>query len=469
MQIQFFGAAQMVTGSKHLLTTPKGKKILLDCGLVQGHTDGREDLNRHFGFDPGTLDFLVLSHAHIDHSGLLPRLVKEGFRGLIFCTPATKSLCEIMLADSAHIQTSDLKYVNRRRMKKGLPAIEPIYDMEDVQQTLELMVEVGYDEHLKIDVETTLHFTDVGHLLGSAAVHLDINTGGHHKIKLTFTGDIGRYNDPILRDPQPFRQCDFLICESTYGDRKHAVAGDAERDLLDIIRQTCIEKRGKLVIPAFSVDRTQEIIFILDKAFNEGRMPDIPVFVDSPLSVKATDVMRLHEECFREEFVAYVHRDKDPFGFRNLKYISELEQSKALNELKEPCIIISASGMAEAGRIKHHIRNSIEDPRNTILMVGYCTPESLGGRLKNGEKLVRIFGEEYAVNAEVKSLDYYSAHADYEEIFKWLKCLSPAKVKNTFLVHGETKTMDTLKQKFHDHGYKKVYIPYQREKFDLEH
>jgi metallo-beta-lactamase family protein len=467
MQIQFFGAAQMVTGSKHLITTPKGKQILLDCGLVQGFIQNREDLNRHFGFDPSAVDYLILSHAHIDHSGLIPRLVKEGFNGIIFCTPATKTLCEIMLMDSAHIQTADLKYVNKRRKNKGLEAIEPLYEADHVEAALKLMEELDYDQTLKIDKEISLTFTDAGHLLGSACVNLDISTGGHHKTKITFSGDIGRYNDPILRDPQPFRQCDYLICESTYGNKKHPVIEDAEAELLAIIHKTCVENKGKLIIPAFSVDRTQEIIYILDKAVNEGTMPNIKVYVDSPLSVKATQAMRIHEECYREEFVEYTKKDAEPFGFKNLSYISDVEASKALNSSKEPCIIISASGMAEAGRVKHHIMNNIEKPNTTILLVGYCTPESLGGRLKAGDKMVRIFGEEFAVKAQVRSLDYYSAHADYDEIFQWLSCQNKKKIKTIFLVHGETDAMDAMKQKFAAKGYGKVRIPYLKERYVL--
>jgi metallo-beta-lactamase family protein len=463
MQIQFFGAAQMVTGSKHLLTTPNGVKILLDCGLVQGKMTNKEDMNQHFGFNPMDLDYVILSHAHIDHSGLLPKLVKEGFNGIIFCTPATKSLCEIMLLDSAFIQNSDLKFINKRRRKKGLADLESLYDEQDVYQTLQLMQELDYDQHLKIDKEINLHFTDVGHLIGSAAVHLDISLGNRKKTKITFTGDIGRYKDPILRDPQAFRHCDYLICESTYGDRLHPAEIDAEAELLEIIRHTCVEKKGKLIIPAFSVDRTQEIIYALDKAENEGILPNIKVFVDSPLSIKATQVMRKHAECYREEFVEYVSRDSDPFGFKNLSYISDVEKSKALNNLAEPCIIISASGMAEAGRIKHHIMNNIENPKNTILMVGYATPESLAGKLKNGEKRVRIFGEEFNVKAEVKYLGYYSAHADYNEMINWLKCQNKKKIKEVFLVHGEAETQQSFKEKLEKTGYPKVYIPHTGE------
>jgi metallo-beta-lactamase family protein len=463
MQIQFFGAAQMVTGSKHLLTTPKGVKILLDCGLVQGKMTNKEDMNQHFGFNPMDLDYVILSHAHIDHSGLLPKLVKEGFNGIIFCTPATKSLCEIMLLDSAFIQNSDLKFINKRRRKKGLADLESLYDEQDVYQTLQLMQELDYDQHLKINKEINLHFTDVGHLIGSAAVHLDISMGNRKKTKITFTGDIGRFNDPILRDPQPFRQCDYLICESTYGDRLHPQVEDAEAELLEIIRQTCVAKKGKLIIPAFSVDRTQEIILALDKAVNAGTMPNIKVYVDSPLSVKATQIMRKHEECYREEFINYVHKDSDPFGFKNLTYISDVEKSKALNNLAEPCIIISASGMAEAGRVKHHIMNNIENPKNTILIVGYATPESLAGKLKNGDKRVRIFGEEFSVNADVKYMGYYSAHADYDEMINWLKCQNKKKIKEVFLVHGEAETQKTFKEKLEKIGYPKVYTPHTGE------
>ncbi len=459
MQIQFYGAAQMVTGSKHLITTPAGTKILLDCGLIQGSLINKDDLNRHLGFNPVDIDYLILSHAHIDHSGLIPRLVKEGFKGLIFCTPATKSLCKIMLADSAHIQTADLAYINKRRARKKEEPLEGLYDLEDVEESIKLMVELGYDQHLKIDKEISLCFTDAGHLLGSAVVNLDIHEGKGKKTRVTFTGDIGRYNDSILRDPQVFPQCDFLICESTYGDRIHPKANDAEGELLDIVKNTCLVKKGKLIIPAFSVDRTQEIIYILEKAANEGTLPNIKVYVDSPLSVNATHIIQKHQECYREEFIEYMKHDAKPFEFRNLECITELGASKALNNSKEPCIILSASGMAEAGRVKHHIKNNISDPKNTIMLVGYCTPESLGGRLKSGNKLVRIFGDEFAVKAEVKSLDYYSAHADYSEILSWLNCQSPKKVKHVFLVHGELPAQESLKEKLEKKGFPLVSIP----------
>jgi metallo-beta-lactamase family protein len=468
MHIQFFGAAQVVTGSKHLITTPKGTKILLDCGLFQGRIDDKDAFNRSFGFDPYEIDYLILSHAHIDHSGLVPRLVKEGFKGIIFATPATISLCEIMLFDSSHIQNEDIKYVNKRKHKKGEPILEPLYSDEDVQKALDLMVPVEYDEQLQVDNEITLHYTDAGHLLGSAVINLDIKQNDGKKLHITFSGDIGKYNDSILRDPQPFRQCDVLICESTYGDRLHPKIEDSETQLLEVIKQTCVEKKGKLIIPAFSVDRTQEIVYALDKMYDAGILPKIKVFVDSPLSVKATEVIRKHQECYNQEFIDHIKQDPDPFGFKNLTYISDVEQSKALHELKEPCIIISASGMAEAGRIKHHIKNNIDNPNNTILIVGYCTPESLGGKLRNGDKEVHIFGEEHHVKARVEVMDYYSAHADYEGIFQFLECQNKKKIKHIFLVHGEKEVQDHFKTKFIERGYTaQIDIPSQAQKFEL--
>jgi metallo-beta-lactamase family protein len=465
--IQFYGAAEVVTGSKHLITTSKGKRILLDCGLFQGHLNNREELNHHFGFTPHDIDYVVLSHAHIDHSGLLPRLVNQGFRGIIFATPATISLCSIMLMDSAHIQTEEAKYANKRRVKHNEPLLEPLYNVLDVEKTLDLMVPVEYEEQITIDKGITLTLTDAGHLLGSAAVHLDITASKGKKTKISYTGDIGRFNDQILRKPQPFRPCDVLITESTYGNRLHPTPPDVEKELLRVIQETCVVNKGKLIIPAFSVDRTQDLIYTLDKFANAGLLPAIKVFVDSPLSVKATAVIRKHEECYNDEFLNYLRNDPDPFGFKNLTYVSEVSESKSINNVKEPCIIISASGMAEAGRIKHHIKNNILNPKNTILMVGYCTPESLGGKLKSGAKEVRIFGEIYPVNARVVNMDYFSAHADYKEILTYLSHQKTTKVKQIFVVHGEPDAQQSLKDKLEAVGYSNVIIPAMGQKFDL--
>ena len=467
MNIQFMGAAKMVTGSKHLITTPNQTKILLDCGLVQGVHDEKIDYNRNFGFDPSSVDYVILSHAHIDHSGLLPRLVKEGFKGIVFCTSGTADLCRIMLLDSAHIQTADLGYLNKKRTKKNLKIIDPLYDIEDVEAVLKMLQIVDYDQTVKVNNEFSFLFTDAGHLLGSACVHLKIKTGPRKFKKITYTGDIGKYGDSILRDPQEFPQPDILICESTYGNRLHPVAKDAELELIQIVNETCIKNKGKLIIPAFSVDRTQEIIFLLDQAHNSGKLAPIKVFVDSPLSVKATDIMRKHEECYRDEFLNYIAKDADPFGFKNLEFVSDVEASKAINNLTEPCIIISSSGMAEAGRVKHHIANNIDNPNTTILLVGYCTPESLGGKLKAGLKMVRIFGKEYQVKANVQSLDYYSAHADYTEMLRFLSAIKASKVEKTFLVHGEYENQLAFKERLIDAGFRHIFIPNMKEQFDV--
>lgn len=464
MQIQFFGAAKQVTGSKHLLTTAKGQQILLDCGLFQGKS--ADDANRHFGFSPAEVNCVVLSHAHIDHSGLLPRLYKEGFRGPIYATPGTIDLCRIMLSDSAHIQEGDLFYVNKRRKKRGEPLLEPLYDIDDVQGCLGLFQAVHYHQEQHVCDEVKLLFTDAGHIIGSAVVNLII-TEEQHTTRITFTGDIGRPEDKILRTPEAFPPCDYLICESTYGNRLHEKVGDADARLLEIVHNTCVKKRGKLIIPAFSVDRTQELIYQLEKMENANLLPPIKVYVDSPLSVKATQIMQEHTRDYNEDFLHYMQRDPEPFCFRNLEFVSDVDHSKSLNLLNEPCIIISASGMAEAGRVKHHIKNNINDERNTILIVGYCTPESLGGRLRNGQNPVRIFGEEFPVKAHVDVMDYYSGHADYEEILQFLSCQKPQQVKRVFLVHGEEETQQYFRLKLLDKGFSDVVIPSLGDTFEL--
>lgn len=465
MKIEFYGAAQVVTGSKHLITTKKGTRILLDCGLFQGNDQDSNYMNRHFGFNPLKVDYVILSHAHIDHSGLLPRLVSEGFKGKIFTTPATKSLCEIMLMDSAHIQEQDVKYVNKRRKKRGEELLAPLYDQSDVEKTLALIHTVRLHNEFKIDDEVSFHYTDAGHILGSASVHLTIKE--EREKKLTFTGDIGRPGDIILRSPQPFRQADYIICESTYGDKLHGAVGDTQKHLLRIVQETCVEKKGKLIIPAFSVDRTQELIYQLDQLSSAGKIPEIKVYVDSPLSVKATMVMKEHDECFNPDILEYIEKDGDAFGFPNLHYVSKVEDSKKINTSNEPCIIISSSGMAEAGRIKHHIANNILSPNNTILIVGYCSPSSLGGAIKRGEKEVKIFGEMYDVKANVESIDALSAHADYSEIIGYLDCQDPKQVRKMFLVHGDIEAQESLQEKLQAKGFKKVEMPEMGEEFEV--
>ena len=464
MTIQFFGAARTVTGSKHLITTANGTQILLDCGLFQGiNTD---ELNQQFGFDPAQVDYMVLSHAHIDHTGLIPRLVRKGFAGPIYTTSSTIDLCEVMLMDSARIQEKDLERVNKRRTHRGEPELEALYDEADVTKALSQMRPVDYNTPFVICDEATGLLTDAGHLLGSASVSLTIkeNTGEKH---LFFSGDIGRPDDKILRSPEPFPQADFIICESTYGDRLHEAEPDMKAHLLRIVQETCVEGRGKLLIPAFAVDRTQELIYALDQLSNEGRLPRLPVYIDSPMSVKATQVMRDHEEDFNPDILAYIKKDGDAFQFPNLHYVTDVEESKAINNSQEPCIIIAPSGMAEAGRIKHHIKNNIAKPNTTILMVGYASPNSLGGALKRGDKEVTIFGERYPVVARVAIMDSFSAHGDYREMLQVLSCQNPAQVKRVFLVHGDYDKQLIWKGHLEDAGFTNIEIPEMREKVTL--
>ncbi|MCC7515510.1 MAG: MBL fold metallo-hydrolase, partial [Bacteroidia bacterium] len=436
MNITFYGAARNVTGSKHLIETSSGKKILLDCGFFQNRGKDNDRLNRSFSFDPQQIDLMILSHAHIDHSGNIPNLVKQGFNKTIFTTQATIDLCEVMLADSAYIQSGDIEYINRRRRRDGQKALEPIYEIEDVEKAMKLFAPVAVNKRFQYDDEISFEFTDAGHILGSVSVHVFITENGNTK-QITFSGDVGRFNDLILKAPAPFPQADYILCESTYGNRLHDQSTDARKKLLQIVNQTCVEQKGKLIIPAFSLGRTQEIIYTLDRFKTENKLPSIPVFVDSPLAIDATNIMRKHSEFFNADLVNYLHVDEDPFGFSNLKYVRKVEESKKINDLKGPCIIISASGMIEAGRIKHHIKNNINDSRNTILIVGYCTPESIGGHLMRGDKIIKIFGNEYPVKANVEVISSFSAHADYLELIKYLSCQDTAAVKKLFLVHGE--------------------------------
>jgi metallo-beta-lactamase family protein len=463
MQIQFFGAARRVTGSKHLITTEKGTKILLDCGMFQGINT--QDLNQNFGFDPKEVDFVILSHAHIDHSGLLPRLVRKGFRGPIYCTPPTADLCNIMLLDSAFIQQKDLERINERRKRRGDEEIELLYDENDVRQTLQLLIPIDFHQDFWLNKdEVKVTFTDTGHILGSVAIHLTVKEQGTEK-QVTFSGDVGRPNDKILRSPEPFPQADVIICESTYGNRLHEPEPDMKAHLLRIVRDTCVTRRGKLIIPAFAIDRTQELIYALDQLANDGLLPRLKVFIDSPLAVKATAIMRKNDEYFNPDILEYIEKDGDAFDFPNLFYVSDVEQSKAINNLKEPCVIISASGMAEAGRIKHHIKNNILDPDNTIMLVGYCSPDSLGGALKRGDAEVKIFGEAFSVRARVEVMDSFSAHADYTELIQFLKCQDPLQVKTLFLVHGEYENQLAFKHKLEAEGFHNIEIPEQGQGF----
>jgi metallo-beta-lactamase family protein len=467
MIITFHGAARTVTGSKHLLQLESGIRILLDCGFFQGHGKVTDEMNRHLGFNPADVDFLILSHAHIDHSGSIPFLVKQGFRGRIFSTPATLDLCRIMLADTAHIQENDIFYLNKRRSERNQPLLKPLYDLKDVQKALDLFVPVKWNEPYRLCDEAEFTFKNAGHITGASGVYLNI-TESAKSFSLFFTGDIGREQDSILNAPEPFPQADYIICESTYGDRLHDTPAKAEEELQKLVLETCFTNRGKLIVPAFSIGRTQEIVYALNNLWNSRQLPSsIPIYVDSPLSINATDIMRRHPESFNEETIRSLNSDPDPFGFSTLKYVQKVEESIALNTNHTPMVIISASGMAEAGRVKHHIKNSIENSHNTILIAGYCTPDSLGGRIARGSKTVRIFGKEYEVKAGVYVIDSYSAHADYNEMLTYLSCQNPSLVKKVFLVHGEYETQIAWRERLLHHGFKNIEIPDMRSSWEI--
>jgi metallo-beta-lactamase family protein len=467
MKISFHGAARTVTGSKHLVQLDNNESFLLDCGLFQGMGRDTDSLNAKFGFDAAKVDYVILSHAHIDHSGLLPKLVKEGFSGAIYCTPGTKALAEILLEDSAMIQRDDAKYGNKRRAKQGLPPIEPLYDLDDVNLTIPLLKAVDYNTPTKISDSVEVLFTDAGHIIGSAAVSLKIKNGENTE-SLTFSGDIGRYRDMILRSPASFPHADYIIIESTYGDKLHDLIHTTPDDLLKWIESTCVEHKGNLIIPAFSVGRTQEILFELNQLSLEKRLPHIPIYVDSPLSMEATEVLKKFPKYFNKKIQKILEVDDDPFDFEGLRYIKSVEESKALNEDLHPKVIISASGMADAGRVKHHIKNNISNAKNTILLVGYCEPHSLGGRLMNGAKEVKIYSELYDVVAKVGSIRSMSAHGDYEDLMQFLACQNPDLVKQVFVVHGEAEVQDHFAERLRKKGFKEVHAPEMHESFELK-
>jgi len=466
MIIKFIGAAREVTGSKHLITTDSGKKILLDCGMFQGKGLETDSMNRDLMFDPAEIDHIILTHAHIDHSGLIPYVYKLGFRGSVICTNGTRDLCAIMLADSAFIQEHDTVTFNKRRIKKGLPQVTPIYTQEDATACLKLFIGVPNEMKFRIDENIKIRFTNTGHMLGSGVANVEIMENGQLK-KIAYTGDIGRPFDLILAAPQPFPQADILITESTYGDRLHQDSKDVEDDLLKVIIDTCVNKGGKLIIPSFSVGRTQEIVFSLNNFFNEGRLPKIDVFVDSPLAVNATAVFRMHPECFNKNFSDVLLKDPDPFGFDNLFYINKVEDSKKLNDHKQPCVIISASGMMEAGRIKHHLANNISEPKNTILIVGYCAPTTLGAKIGRGDKEISIFGTVHEVKAEVKKIESFSGHGDYKELISFLSCQDKSAISRMFIVHGEYETQKKYVLSLQEEGFKNIEIPAKGQEFEL--
>jgi len=466
MKITFHGAARTVTGSKHLITLNNGKKILMDCGMFQGMGKETYPLNREFGFDAREVDYMVLSHAHIDHSGLIPMLVKYGFTGKIFGTEATLDLTAILLKDSAHIQEADSKFVNKKRFAEGRELVEPLYTTDDVEDAILQFEPVPYETPFKIDEDIELELFDGGHIIGSATVFLKIMEDGK-LTRIGFSGDVGRYNDPILKSPQAFPRVDYMLIESTYGNRLHDKIEETPEHLRELIVETCINKRGKLIIPAFSVGRTQELLYALNELELNNRLPNVRYYVDSPLSLAATNVVKKHPECFNSAIQKIMKFDNDPFAFRGLHFIEDKRESQALNDIQDPCVIMSASGMAEAGRVKHHIANSIGNPKNTILMVGYCAKNTLGARLKEHPSEVNIFGSMFRVRADIRQIESMSAHADYNDLIQYLSILEPSNVKRVFVVHGEPDVQDEFRERIISKGFRDVVIPEPHETFNL--
>lgn len=458
MKITFMGAARTTTGSMHLLEV-NGCRILLECGLFQGHRQEAFERNRNLPFDAKTIDCCVLSHAHIDHSGNIPNLVRSGFPGNIYTTHATRDLCSAMLRDSGYIQEKDVEYLNKHRARRGEPPVEPIYTQADAVNSLGHFVSVSYGRRLPIGPGVQLTFQDAGHILGSAVCALDIEEGGK-KYRLGFTGDLGRSNVPLLNDPAPLGDVDYLITESTYGARTHETPEEAKQKLRQVINQT-FDRGGKVIIPSFAVGRTQELVYALHQLTAARKIPRLPIYVDSPLAVDVTEIFRLHPECYDDEVRAYLEETdaRDPFGFASLTYIREVERSKELNFVKEPVVIISASGMCEYGRILHHLKNNVEDARNTILIVGFQAEDTLGRRLVDGDKQVKIFGEEYDRRAKVEIINGYSAHADRNELLAYIGQLDRGRLRRAFVVHGEGEQSEGLQHGLAELGIAQVEIP----------
>jgi metallo-beta-lactamase family protein len=466
LKIQFIGGARTVTGSQHLLTI-NGKKILLECGLFQGRRKDTYEKNKSFKFDPKEIDALILSHAHIDHSGNIPNLVKNGFDGPIYATSATVDLCDIMLKDSAHLQQRDIEWLNKKRKNKNQTQEEAIYSLEDVERALKNFAVVNYNTITEIFPGTNATFNDAGHILGSASILLEIEEDHGKKFRFGFSGDIGRHETPIIRDPDYLRDLDVLIMESTYGNRIHSHSDEVEEEVAKVVREV-FNRKGKIIIPAFAVGRTQMLVYVLHKLFDQNRIPEIPIYVDSPLAVNATKVFKEHPECFdRETNRIFLESGDDPFGFGRLKYISTVDQSKELNELKDPMIIISASGMAEGGRILHHLANNIGNPKNLVLFVGYAAEHTLARKIMDGMERVNILGDEYSVKCQIKTMDYFSGHADQNELLDYLRLNLQKRLKNIFLVHGEEDQALPLREKILQKGYKNADFPISGEKFVL--
>lgn len=457
MQIQFWGAARTVTGSMHLLTI-NGRRLLLDCGLYQGKRDLANERNANLPFDPKSIDAVVLSHAHMDHSGVLPVLTKNGFEGHIYCTSATRDLAGVMLRDSANIQENDAAYLNKRNLDQGRPLVKPIYTEPDATHALKHFVVYEYHRPFEPLPGVRVTFRDAGHILGSAEVIIDYEENRKQR-RLVFTGDLGRKHLPILRDPETVDRADVLITEGTYGGRRHAPIEDARDELAQIIAET-YERKGIVIVPAFAVGRTQEIVYDLQRLVADNRIPQLPIYVDSPLAINVTEVFRLHPECYDDEIRAFINADPDgdAFGFSMLTYVRSTEKSKELNESQQPAVIIAASGMCEAGRVLHHLKHHIEDPRATILFVGYQAENTLGRKILDGQDPVRILGEEYRVRAQIKKLEGYSGHGDHDDLIGFAREMVKRPDK-TFIVHAELDAAQALQAGLQKIGLQNVAVP----------
>lgn len=469
MRLTFWGAAGTVTGSMHHLEVD-GREFLLDCGLNQGRRKEADARNRRMPVDPRALTAVVLSHAHIDHSGNLPSLVKNGFSGPIYTTPATIDLCGWMLRDTAHIQEKDAEFYNKRREKRKQQGIEdgfiePLYDTADAEATIPLFRPVPYYQQQELAPGLSYSCVDAGHMLGSSSITLRQQRAGG-ELRLAFSGDVGRVNLPIIRDPDPMPEADYLILESTYGGKLHKAGGHAENKLADVVNRTA-KRGGRIIVPAFAVGRTQQLVLMLHQLANAKRIPNIPIFVDSPLAVNVTAVHRSHPECFDEQTRAFLSNGEDPFGFARLTYVREASESKKLNDLHGPFVVISASGMAEQGRILHHLRNNIGDPRNTVLITGFQAADTLGRKLVEKWSEVRIFGEPARVRAEIVNLDELSGHADQNELLAWVEPMAKT-LKQVFLVHGEPPQSQALAKLLESRYGLNAVIPAPGDSFLLE-
>jgi len=460
MNIQFFGAAQTVTGSMHLIEIG-GKRILLDCGLYQGHRDEAYERNITFPFEPNDIDAIVLSHAHIDHSGNLPGIVKQGFRGDIFCTSATRDLCGIMLADSAYLQEKDIEHLEKKQKKH----LDLLYTIDDVHEAVALMRIMPYHRAFNVVNGVECQFYAAGHILGAAVSRLTLTEGAKKKT-LAFTGDLGRKHRPLLLDPEFVSDANVVISESTYGDRIHEPMEESVAMLAEVVERTS-SRGGKLVIPAFSIGRTQDILFLLHSLAMRKKIPSLPIFVDSPLSVNATSIYKIHQDCFNDDTRRSLSQDEDSLGFNDATYITSTDDSKRLNDMKDPCIIISASGMCEGGRVLHHIANNAGDERNTILICGYQASNTLGARLVNHARSVKIYGDEIQVLCNVENLHGMSAHGDQNDLVNFVENCNGGNLENVYLVHGEPDAQTAFKNVLNKRGLKNVSIPQHGQKVDL--